>query len=87
MTALNDTTGPQGLVPSLPVFGIRALFVFPPRSSEQRQLISTMSAVWMEADRIACDSHENAHLIGERPRGARNLLTPNDKVDIYRENS
>lgn len=85
--ALKDTMGPQGLVPSPLSFGQLARFIAPRGSPGQRQRLAAISAAREEDDGIACESGVNTALCGKLPPVAKHLLSPGDRVCIYRDHS
>lgn len=86
--AMNDSMGPEGLVPSLLVFG--TLPTFPIVSSdrpEQADRLSAMKRARDEMAKITAELRIREALRSRLPPSTRYHLAPGDKVRVFRERS
>lgn len=84
--AMNDTLGPEGLVPTLLVFG--CLPRFPTVSSElpaQRERMRALSQAKKEMATITAELRIKRALMSRVPRNADLVLEPGDQIKVYRE--
>ena len=86
--AINDTIGPNGLVPSLLVFGVLPSLPSPnSRSSEQQERFQALRAAKAEMETIIAESRIRRALHSKLPPATRYLIKPGDHVRVYRETS
>lgn len=84
--AINDTMGPEGLVPSLLVFG--CLPRFPATTSnviEQERRMRALNEARREMASVTAELRIRKALLSRAPRNVDVVLEPGDKVKVYRE--
>lgn len=84
--AINDTMGPEALVPSLLVFG--CLPRFPATTSnivEQQKRMKALSEARREMSTITAELRIRQALLSRVPRNADTIIEPGQKVKVYRE--
>lgn len=82
----NDTLGPNGLVPTLLVFGtMPALPVPNSKSVKQRERLSALKLAKEEMERISAEQKLLRALRSKLPPAAKYLIQPGDLVRVFRE--
>lgn len=87
LKTLNDTMGPDGLVPSLLAFGRLPLFPAHEGHPTQGQRKASVTVALVEASQAACEARVNKAIRSQVPPSARLLVHLGQKVTIFRENS
>lgn len=84
--AMNDTTGPSGLVPSLLVFGVMPrLLIVNPRLLDQVARMKALTTARTEMNTIVAELRVRQALRARIPTAANYILTPGQKGRIFRE--
>ena len=84
--AMNDTMGPNGLVPSLLVFGMLARFPIVNSSlPDQRDRMKAMQLARLEMETFVAEERITTAMKRNIPAAASYDFTPVQKVLIYRE--
>lgn len=84
--AMNDTAGPNGLVPTLLVFGILPrIQIVPSKLPDQIQRLHAMKQARNEMAKVISSSKLTRALRMNVPSASRNELKIGDKVLVYRE--
>lgn len=85
--AINDTAGPDGLVPSLLVFGsVPSFSAMNMDIPIQRERMAALATAYREMASISAKLRVQEALRSKLPPSTRYLISPGDKVHVYREN-
>lgn len=86
--AMNDSMGPEGLVPSLLVFGTIPTFpITESNRPEQAERLAAMAKARDEMAKISAELRIQTALRSRLPPSTRYHLSPGDQVRVYRERS
>lgn len=86
VTAMNQTAGPRGLVPTLLVFGIIPRTpVAPLALPDQRERMQAMVSARREMQAVVAKSRLRVALSTNVPAAANRVVNPGDQVLVYRE--
>ena len=86
--AVNDTVGPNGLVPSELVFGVRPTFPIAPKTNPtQSERFQALQTARNEIAQITAERRVNDSLRRKIPPASSYLIRPGDSVRVYREPS
>ena len=84
--AINDTMGPNGLVPSLLVFGVLPAFPCPnTKMPNQVERFAALRTAKAEMEKIVAETRIKRALKSKLPPATKFLIKPGDEVRVYRE--
>ena len=84
--AINDTMGPEGLVPSLLVFGCLPRFSATDSNiSDQKKRMQALKEARKEMSSIKAELRIRKALMSRAPRSTDIILEPEDQVRVFRE--
>jgi len=86
LKGINDTMGPNGLVPSLLVFGVLPSFPSPSRNTpDQQERFEALRNARAEMESIVAEQRIRKALKSKLPPATKYLIKPGDQVRVYRE--
>lgn len=86
LKGINDTMGPNGLVPSLLVFGVLPSFPSPTRNSpDQVERFEALKKAKAEMESIVAEQRIKKALKSKLPPATKYLIKPGDQVRVYQE--